>query len=123
MPSKDGWDARGKRLADTHDTSGKGRRKQPVAVALEYEPEGDKAPVVVASGRGTLAEQILQIAFAHGIKVREDASLAELLSLIDIDTEIPVEAFAAVAEILIYVYRANGTMPDFLKDAQPQGTP
>jgi flagellar biosynthesis protein len=110
-------------LADQDEPSQKGKRKQPIAVALEYEPEGDDAPVVVASGRGTLAEQILQIAFANGIKVREDASLAELLSLIDIDTEIPVEAFAAVAEILIYVYRANGTMPEFLKTVDAQRTP
>ena len=114
-------------MAETDDTSDSRRRKQPVAVAvaLAYEPEGEQAPVVVASGRGTLAEQILQIAFVHGIKVREDASLAELLSLVDIDTEIPLEAFAAVAEILIYVYRANGNMPAFLADAAapPQGTP
>ena len=110
-------------MADKDDTSESRRRKQPIAVALEYEPDGEQAPVIVASGRGTLAEQILQIAFANGIKVREDASLAELLSLIDIDTEIPVEAFAAVAEILIYVYRANGNMPAFIADAPAEGTP
>lgn len=111
-------------MAETDDTSNAGRRrKRPVAVALAYGPEGEQAPVVVASGRGSLAEQILQIAFAHGIKVREDATLAELLSLIDIDTEIPIEAFAAVAEILIYVYRANGNMPAFLADAPAQETP
>ena len=83
--------------------------KTPVAVALQYEPEKNNAPKVVAGGRGSIAEQILQIAFAQGIKVREDPDLAELLTAIDIDSEIPVEAFAAVAEILIYVYRANGT--------------
>ena len=72
----------------------------------------------VAGGRGSVAEQILQIAFAQGVKVREDADLAELLSAIDIDSEIPIEAFAAVAEILTYVYRANGNMPDFLKESE-----
>ena len=82
--------------------------KIPVAVALQYEPEKDNAPRVVAGGRGSIAEQILQIAFAQGLKVREDPDLAELLTAIDIDSEIPVEAFAAVAEILIYVYRVNG---------------
>jgi flagellar biosynthesis protein len=77
-----------------------------ISVALS-EQEGGRAPKVIAAGRGTVAEQILALAFAHGIKVREDADLAELLSAIDIDSEIPVEAFTAVAEILRYVYLAN----------------
>ncbi|MEX2644150.1 MAG: EscU/YscU/HrcU family type III secretion system export apparatus switch protein [Acetobacterales bacterium] len=83
------------------------RQKPPVAVALRYEGEGETAPKVTASGRGTVAEQILALAFANGVKVREDADLAELLAAIDIDSEIPVEAFAAVAEVLAYVYRVN----------------
>lgn len=91
--------------------------KTPVAVALQYEPDKGNAPRVVAGGRGSIAEQILAIAFAQGVKVREDADLAELLSAIDIDSEIPVEAFAAVAEILIYVYRSNGTALPFERDA------
>ncbi len=93
--------------------------KDSVAVALSYGPASGDAPKVVAGGRGAVAEQILQIAFANGVKVREDADLAELLSAIDIDTEIPVEAFAAVAEILIYVYRANGTPLPHLDDGMP----
>jgi len=64
-------------------------------------------PRVVASGKGGFAEQILQIAWANNIKVREDADLVEILSAIDVDSDIPIEAFAAVAEILSYVYRAN----------------
>ena len=83
------------------------RQKRPVAVALHYDGENETAPKVMASGRGTVAEQILALAFASGVKVREDADLAELLAAIDIDSEIPVEAFAAVAEVLAYVYRVN----------------
>lgn len=90
---------------------GEKKARQPVAVALHHDLDGERAPKVVASGRGTIAEQILRIAFAHDVKVREDADLAELLSSIDIDSDIPVAAFAAVAEILVYVYRANLTMP------------
>jgi flagellar biosynthesis protein len=78
-----------------------------VAIALGYAPEAEDAPRVLAGGRGAIAEQILNIAFAQGIRVREDADLAEVLAAIDIDSEIPVEAFAAVAEVLAYVYRAN----------------
>ena len=85
--------------------------KDAVAVALHQAKEADRAPKVVAAGRGTTAEQILEIAFAQGIKVREDADLAQLLSAVNEDTEIPSGAFAAVAEILIYLYRANGEAP------------
>lgn len=79
------------------------------AVALQYEREVDDAPRVVASGKGAIAEQILAVAFARGIKVREDAELVEILSLVDVDCPIPLEAFAAVAEILTYVYQANAS--------------
>ena len=77
------------------------------AVAIEYQKGVDAAPIVTASGKGAIAEQILQIAFANGIKVREDSDLVEILEKVDIDTPIPLEAFAAVAEILAYVYKAN----------------
>jgi len=80
---------------------------QAKAVALRDESKSGARPRVLASGRGAFAEQILQIAWANDIKVREDADLVEVLSAIDVDSEIPIEAFAAVAEILSYVYRAN----------------
>lgn len=97
------------------------KETDPVAVALAYRPGDDRAPQVKAGGRGAIAEQILNIAFAHGVKVREDADLAELLAAIEVGEEIPAEVFAAVAEILIYVYRANGSWPFPLNDpaAQP----
>jgi len=78
-----------------------------VAVALE-EQAGNAAPVVTASGRGFVAEQILAIAFANGVKVRSDADLVQILSAVDVDSDIPTEAFAAGSEILAYVYKANG---------------
>jgi flagellar biosynthesis protein len=80
-----------------------------VAVALRHERGRDHIPRVVASGRGAVAEQILAVAFAEGIKVRQDADLAEVLAALDVGSDIPLEAFAAVAEILSYVYRANQT--------------
>lgn len=86
--------------------------KTSVAVAIEHRPAGPKSlPKVVASGRGTLAEKIVEIAFAEGVRVREDADLAEMLAAVDLESEIPVEAFLAVAEILRYVYAANGSKP------------
>lgn len=84
---------------------------RPVAVALKYELGTQTLPRIVATGKGTVAEQILELAFANGVKVREDADLVEVLSAIELDSDIPVEAIAAVAEILAHVYRANGTIP------------
>ncbi len=82
-----------------------------VAVALRYDPAGPRAPTVTASGRGLVADQILQLAFDNGVRVREDADLAQVLAAVEVDSVIPLEAFAAVAEILAYMYRANGTDP------------
>src|SRR5579862_9862537 len=82
-----------------------------VAVAIQGEEGKPDSPAkIIASGRGKLAEQILALAFAKGIKVREDADLAELLVKLDLDTPIPSEAIIAVAEILAKVYEANAHM-------------
>jgi flagellar biosynthesis protein len=88
------------------------RSKPAIAVALKYKnrqgvADPKRAPRVTASGKGAVAEQILEIAFAKGIPVREDPDLAEILATVDIDSEIPVDALSAVAEILSYLYRAN----------------
>lgn len=92
--------------------------KRQVAVALRYDPKTDyDVPTVVASGQGHVAERILEIAFAQGIKVREDADLAEILAAVDVDSVIPLEAFMAVAEILAYVYKAsNKPLPETTSD-------
>lgn len=84
-----------------------------VAVALKAPPKNraaDKAHVV-ASGRGHIAADIIALAHAKGIKVREDADLAQLLVQLDLDTPIPSEAIIAVAEILNKVYEANAVLP------------
>lgn len=80
-------------------------------MALRYDPAQEEAPRVVASGQGLIAEQIIRVAVDHGITVRKDADLVEILAKLEIDTLIPVEAFAAVAEILSYIYRSQGKAP------------
>ena len=84
-----------------------GPKDERVAVAISYERGSDNAPRVVAKGRGHVAETILAIAREHGIAVRNDAALAEVLAQIELDRQIPVEAYVAVAEILSYLYRAR----------------
>lgn len=86
-------------------------RRRQIAVALQYDQRRGALPRVTASGAGAVAEQILAAAFAAGVKVREDADLAEILAAVEVDSEIPLEALAAVAEILSYVYRANNADP------------
>lgn len=94
------------------------------AVALKDRTADKKVPQVIAAGRGKIAEKILQLAYENDIKVKEDAPLAEMLAAIEIDSPIPSEAFMAVAEILYYVYRANGEPNPFdavLRDVMDEG--
>lgn len=86
----------------------KKKSKKQVAVALTGTDKGNALPTISAAGRGEIAEKILALAFEHNIKVREDSALAEMLVTIELDSPIPSEAFIAVAEILTYIYRANG---------------
>lgn len=78
------------------------------ATAIKNELENSDLPKILASGRGKWAEKILEMAFENGVKVREDAELAEMLAAVELDSEIPTEAIMAVAEILAYVYQAEG---------------
>ncbi len=79
-----------------------------LAIALSREHEADANPRVVAKGHGKVAEQILEIAFERGVKVRSDSDLAEILQAVELESEVPLVALAAVAEILTYVYRSAG---------------
>lgn len=78
------------------------------AVAITDRTAINTLPQITAAGRGKIAEQILALAFANGIKVREDSALAEMLAALEIDSPVPNEALVAVAEIMSYIYRANG---------------
>lgn len=75
---------------------------QKKAVALSYEP-GEEAPKVVASGRGYVAEKILQKAKEANIPVHQDEQVADVLSKVDIGEYIPQELYEVVAEILVFV--------------------
>jgi flagellar biosynthesis protein len=85
-------------------------KKKPKAVALKYEKEKDAAPRVVAKGRGSVAEKIIETARAHSVPLHEDKNLVEVLETLDLETEIPQELYRAVAEVLAFIYRLNGKM-------------
>jgi len=85
----------------------KDRKKATIAAAIEYDEERDSAPRVTARGRGITAEKIIGLAKKHGVPIKEDPALAQILSRLDIDEQIPVELYRAVAEILAFVYSIN----------------
>lgn len=72
------------------------------AIALEYDPE-DEAPRVIASGKGALAERIIEKAKEADVPVHRDDKLAQTLSRLDIGEMIPPELYEVVAEVLIFV--------------------
>lgn len=75
-----------------------------VAVALRY--DAPNAPRVVASGRGLMGQRIIEAAQAHGVPLERNPGLAQALSTIELDAEIPERLYTAVAEILAFVLRA-----------------
>ena len=77
-----------------------------LAVALHYDKKG--APRVVAKGRGSIGEKIIEIAKAHDIPIEENEVLAGALSKIELGDEIPPELYRAVAEVLVFVLRLTG---------------
>lgn len=102
-------------MVDFYENGGNGPEKavdpdrRAAAVALKKEGAGQHLlPKITAAGYGKLAEEIVAIAFANGVKVREDADLARMLAAVEVDSAIPTEALVAVAEILAYVYKMNG---------------
>jgi flagellar biosynthesis protein len=80
--------------------------KNQLAVALHYDKSG--APRVVAKGRGSIGEKIVELAKAHDIPIEENEVLAGALSNVELGDEIPVELYKAVAEVLIFVLRLSG---------------
>ena len=72
------------------------------AIALSYDP-GDEAPKVIASGRGILAEKIIEKAKESDVPIHRDDKLADTLSRLEIGDMIPPELYEVVAEILIFV--------------------
>ena len=78
------------------------KKKIKTAVALSYDPEED-APKVIASGKGALAERIIEKAKESNVAVHRDDKLADTLSKLEIGDMIPPELYEVVAEILIFV--------------------
>ncbi|NPA33288.1 MAG: flagellar biosynthesis protein FlhB, partial [Aquificae bacterium] len=75
-----------------------------IAIALRYDPKKDRAPVVVAKGKGRVAEKIVEIGRAHGVPVVRKPELARALyPAVEVGKEISPKFYKAVAEVIAYV--------------------
>jgi flagellar biosynthesis protein len=77
------------------------------AIAVRYNPEQDEAPLVVAKGRGLIAEQIEKLARESGVAIEEDHMLAEYLMKVDLFQTIPPELYTVVAHLLAHIYSVD----------------
>lgn len=77
-----------------------------VAVALKYD-FGDGAPIVTAKGEGHVADKIIEIARENDIAIEENPVLAQALSQLDLDEQIPVPLYKAVAEVIGFVLKTG----------------
>lgn len=80
--------------------------KDKTAVAIAYEP-GDKAPKILAAGKGAVADKIIEKAKENDVPFYQDNKLAETLSKLQIGDSIPPELYEVVAEILVFVDDMN----------------
>lgn len=80
-----------------------------LAIAIKYDPEEMDAPLVVAKGAGVLAQRIRRLALENGIPIVEKKPLAQALYReVDVGKPVPHQRYAAVAEVLAYVYQLQG---------------
>ncbi len=84
-----------------------------LAVAIKYDPGEMAAPIVVAKGAGVIAQRIRRLALEHSVPIVENKPLArQLYKDIEIGAPITDKSYAAVAEVLAYVYQLKGkTVP------------
>ena len=112
MPKNDKASARRLKLKEKRvkkhisDLSVTDRRKMR-AIALKYDIGKSRAPRIIATGKGVIAEKILKVAEENKIPFFEDKSLTDLLAKLELDVEIPPELFTLVAEVLAVVYQMD----------------
>jgi len=77
------------------------------AIAIRYDIDKDNAPRILASGKGSIADEIMKIAEENEVPLYQDPALAKLLGSLELDTEIPPELYVLVAEVLSFVYKLD----------------
>jgi len=77
------------------------------AIALKYNHNKDRAPKVIAKGKGEIAKKIIEIAKENKIPLYEDKGLAQVLEALDLNMEIPETLYKAIAEVLVFIYKLD----------------
>ncbi len=95
-------------MSEADNTPPSSARRE-IAVALKY--DGEQAPRVTAKGAGLTAERIVELAIEHNIPMQENALMAQTLSQLELNEEIPPALYLAVAEIIAFAYYISGKMP------------
>ncbi len=85
--------------------------KREKAAALRYDRPKDRAPKLVAKGKGLIARQIIEKAREHGIPIKEDPLLVEALMGLELYQDIPEELYQVIAEIYVFLYRLKNPNP------------
>ncbi len=96
-----------KRLKKSKDLLTNTTKSNRQAIALKYDVDKDKAPKIIATGKGYIADMILQVAEENQVPFYEDENLTQLLSKLDINDEIPGDLYTLVAEVLAFVFQLD----------------
>ncbi len=81
--------------------------KNKVATALQYKRLTDRAPKVVAKGKGLIAEKIIEKAQENDIAIYQDEKLSQQLYNLSLGEEIPAELYHVIAEVLVFIAKAD----------------
>ena len=96
-------------------------KRQQRAVALAYR-DGDRAPKVVAKGKGLVAEQIMLRAKEAGVFLHQSKELVALLMDVDLDSQIPPALYRAIAELLAWLYHIESVQKNGGEPPPPPDT-
>lgn len=80
------------------------------AVALSY--DGRQAPVISATGKGAVADEIIALAKEAGVHIHKDAHLSDFLQRLELGEEIPKELYLLIAELIAFAYILDGKFPE-----------
>ncbi|BAJ01430.1 EscU/YscU/HrcU family type III secretion system export apparatus switch protein [Shewanella violacea] len=95
-----------KPIEDGADTT----RNEREAVALSY--DGQQAPMITATGKGAVADEIIALAKEAGVLIHKDAHLSDFLQRLEIGDEIPKELYLLIAELIAFAYTLDGKFPE-----------
>lgn len=97
----------------SRDTEPDQRQK---AIALKYDQDAGKAPLIVAKGMGEIAEQIIQLAEENDIHIHESPELVEVLIRLELGDEIPESLYRAIAEVIAFAYSLKQDQNEIIKE-------